>query len=136
MLDTILFIDDDPITLMLCKMVISKASFSNEVITAKNGEEALQYFDKLLNQSSVKNEENKIPQLIFLDLNMPIMGGWEFLDSFSSSKYSEYNAIKVIVLSSTVDPEDLKKSKKYPMILDFLSKPISKEMLEFVGTIL
>ena len=130
MLDTILFIDDDPITLMLCKMVISKASFSNEVITAKNGEEALQYFDKLLNQSSVNNEENKTPQLIFLDLNMPVMGGWEFLDSFSTTKYSEYNAIKVIVLSSTVDPEDLKKSKKYPMVFDFISKPITKKMLE------
>lgn len=136
MLNTILFIDDDPITLMLCKMVISKASFSNEVITAKNGEEALQFFDKLLSQDSTKNEENKIPQLIFLDLNMPIMGGWEFLDSFSTDKYSKYNAIKVIILSSTVDPEDMKKSKKYAMILDFLSKPISKDMLEYVKTIL
>lgn len=133
MLDTTLFIDDDPITLMLCKMVISKASFSKEIATAKNGEEALQYFDKLIQNNT---EKEKIPQLIFLDLNMPVMGGWEFLDSFSTDKYADYNTIKVIILSSTVDPEDLKKSKKYPMILDFLSKPISKEMLEYVNTIL
>lgn len=131
MLDTILFIDDDPITLMLCKMVISKASFSKEIATAKNGEEALQYFDKL----NETEEEKGVPQLIFLDLNMPVMGGWEFLDSFSTDKYSKYNSIKVIILSSTVDPEDMKKSKGYPMILDFLSKPISKEMLEYVKTI-
>jgi CheY-like chemotaxis protein len=134
MLETILFIDDDPITLMLCKMVISKAAFSNEIATAKNGEDALQYFDKLVQNSSDK-ENKKAPELIFLDLNMPVMGGWEFLDSFSTDKYSEYNKTKVIILSSTVDPEDLKRSKKYPMILDFLSKPISKEMLEYVKTI-
>lgn len=126
MLDTILCVDDDPITLMLCKMVINKASFSNKIITAKNGEEALNYF-KTIN-------DNEKPQLIFLDLNMPVMGGWEFLDCFSTTDYSEYNTIKVIILSSTIDPEDLEKAKNYPMVLDFLSKPISKEMLEYVKT--
>ena len=130
MLDKILFIDDDPITLMLCKMVISKSLFSKEIATAKNGEEALQYFNKLKQVNS--NDQLTKPQLIFLDLNMPVMGGWEFLDSFSTADYSEYNNTKVIILSSTIDPEDLEKSKKYPMVIDFLSKPISKEMLEYL----
>jgi CheY-like chemotaxis protein len=135
MLDSILLIDDDPITLMLCKMVIKKASFSNEIATSKNGEEALQYFDTL-KQIDSNNEFKKQPQLIFLDLNMPVMGGWEFLDSFSTSDYADYNKTKVIILSSTIDPEDLEKSKKYPMVIDFLSKPISKEMLEYVKGII
>jgi CheY-like chemotaxis protein len=128
MLQTILCIDDDAITLMLCKMVITKASFSKEIATAKNGEEALKYFNTL------KTDTINKPQLIFLDLNMPIMGGWEFLDSFSTIEYSDYNKTKVIILSSTIDPEDLEKSKKYPMVIDFLSKPISKEMLEYLKT--
>jgi CheY-like chemotaxis protein len=127
MLQTILCIDDDSITLMLCKMVITKASFSKEIATAKNGEEALKYFDNLKKTHSV----NKF-QLIFLDLNMPVMGGWEFLDSFSTIDYSDYNDTKVIILSSTIDPEDLEKSKKFPMVIDFLSKPISIEMLEYL----
>jgi CheY-like chemotaxis protein len=131
MLDTILCIDDDPITLMLCKMVITKASFSNEIATAKNGEEALQYFNTL-NQTNSDSELKRHPQLIFLDLNMPVMGGWDFLESFSTAEYSDYNTTKVIILSSTIDPEDLEKSKKYPMVIDFLSKPISKEMLEYL----
>jgi CheY-like chemotaxis protein len=135
MLDSILFIDDDPITLMLCKMVIKKASFSNEIATSKNGEEALQYFNTL-KQLDSDGEVKKQPQLIFLDLNMPVMGGWEFLDSFSTSDYADYNTTKVIILSSTIDPEDLEKSKKYPMVVDFLSKPISKEMLEYVKNII
>ncbi len=127
MLETILFIDDDLITLMLCKMVISKASFSNEIATAKNGEDALKYFDKLKTIPAI----NK-PQLIFLDLNMPVMNGWEFLDSFNTEEYSEFHNTKIIILSSTIDPADLERSKKYPMVIDFLSKPITREMLEYL----
>ena len=127
MLDLILCVDDDPITLMLCKKVITKASFSNTIITAKNGEEALQYFNSIINK-----EENKLPNLIFLDLNMPVMDGWEFLDNFSTNKYSEINSTKIVVLSSTIDPEDLQKSKKYPMVIDFLSKPITTSMLSYL----
>lgn len=128
MLESILCVDDDAISLMLYKMVITKASFTNEIVTATNGEEALNYI-KTLEVSSSKSQKKEL-QLIFLDLNMPVMGGWEFLDSFSGVEYSEYNHIKVIILSSTVDPNDLENSKKYPMVIDFLSKPITTQMLE------
>lgn len=110
MLETILCVDDDPITLMLCKMVITKSSFSNKIDTAKNGEEALKYFDSLLLANNYLNK----PQLIFLDLNMPIIDGWEFLDHFNTLKYSDFHQIKVIILSSTIDPEDLKNQKNIP----------------------
>ncbi|TRX02805.1 response regulator [Flavobacterium gawalongense] len=131
MLDQILCVDDDPITLMLCKKVIIKASFSNEIITSQNGEEALDYFNKLKHTNS-ESELKKHPQLIFLDLNMPVMGGWEFLDIFNTDDYSEFNTIKVVVLSSTIDPEDLEKARSYPMVIDFLSKPITTSMLEYL----
>jgi CheY-like chemotaxis protein len=131
MLEQILCIDDDPITLMLCKKVISKSSFSKEIITAQNGEEALHYFNTLKYNNN-KSKTNKKPELIFLDLNMPVMGGWEFLDHFTSSDYSEFNKASVIVLSSTIDPDDLAKAKKYTIIIDFLSKPITQAMLEYL----
>lgn len=128
MLDTILFVDDDPITLMLCKKVISKAAFSNQIITAQNGEEAINLFRNLLDDL-----EKTIPELIFLDLNMPIMGGWEFLEEFSKPTFKQFHNIKVIVLSSTIDPEDLEKIKEFPMVMDFLPKPISLSMLNKVA---
>jgi CheY-like chemotaxis protein len=131
MLDQILCVDDDPITLMLCKKVIIKASFSNEIITSQNGEEALHYFNTL-KYANTEHQLKKHPQLIFLDLNMPVMGGWEFLDHFNSEAFSEFKNIKIIVLSSTIDPEDLEKSKTYPMVIDFLSKPITLTMLEYL----
>lgn len=123
MLEKILCVDDDPITLMLYKMVIKKAEFAKEIVTAQNGEEALIYLDNLQSTAS------EFPKLIFLDLNMPVMGGWEFLDHFSKNEYDAFKDTKVIVLSSTIDPQDIEKSKTYSMVVDFLSKPISKEML-------
>jgi CheY-like chemotaxis protein len=131
MLDRILCIDDDPITLMLCKKVVAKTKFSNEIITAQNGEKALQYFDNLQNTDLSLID---LPKLIFLDLNMPIMGGWEFLDAFNAPEYYKFHDIKVVVLTSTIDPQDLEKSQTYPMVLDFLSKPISASMLEYLNT--
>lgn len=130
MLSKILCVDDDPITLMLCKKVIEKAEFSKEIDTAQNGEDALKYFDNLKEMQN-DNSDLVLPQLMFLDLNMPIMGGWEFLDIFSDQKYhSFFPDLKVIVLSSTIDPKDIEKSKSYSMVIDFLSKPITKDTLK------
>lgn len=133
MLDQILCIDDDPIALMLIKKNIQKITFSNEIVTAQNGQEALDFF-KSLNDLQANNTVHKQPQLIFLDLNMPVMGGWEFLDCFNNKEYSNFNHTKVIVLSSTIDPTDIEKSKAYPMVIDFLPKPITTEMLFYLKT--
>ncbi|WP_348824499.1 response regulator [Flavobacterium aestuarii] len=129
MLDLIMAVDDDPITLMLFKKVVQKASFANEIINAVNGEEAITYFN------NINNRKTK-PQLIFLDLNMPVMGGWEFLDLFNNSDYYHLNNTKVIILTSTIDPEDIKKSKTYPNVIEFLSKPITVEMLNYLKSII
>lgn len=130
MLKLILCVDDDPITLMLCKMVISKSAFAGEIITAQNGEEALNYFDNI-KLNNLGSEIVSYPKFIFLDLNMPIMGGWEFLDIFYKKDYAAiFKETKIIVLSSTIDPQDIQRAKSYPMVLDFLSKPITKEILE------
>ena len=135
MLETILCVDDDSITLMLCKKVIMKANFSKNIDTAVNGEDALKYFDNLIIESDANN--NNYPQLIFLDLNMPVMNGWEFLDIFSKNQYlKHFSGTKVIVLSSTIDPDDVKKSKQYSMVIEFLSKPITTEILELLKTII
>lgn len=125
MLNKILCVDDDPITLMLCKKVIAKANFTGEIESAKDGVEALKFFNTINDDSN----DGDYPELIFLDLNMPIMDGWEFLDEFSKNLSQAFPKTKIIVLSSSVDPKDINKSKNYPMVLDFLPKPITVEML-------
>jgi CheY-like chemotaxis protein len=130
MLNQVLCVDDDPITLLLCKKVLERFSFCNEIITSTNGEETLLYLNTLLNTSSTK------PDLIFLDLNMPVMGGWEFLEAFKTQNYKNFHTTKIVVLSSSIDPNDLKKAQNYPMVIAFLPKPISKSMLEDLKEIL
>jgi CheY-like chemotaxis protein len=134
MLETIMCIDDDPITQMLIKKVIQKVAFSKEIITAQNGEEALGILNQL--KSGNNKATNTSPQIIFLDLNMPVMGGWEFLDFFNTLNYSEFNTIKVVILTSTIDPEDIEKSKTYPNVITFQSKPITVEMLDHIRNII
>ena len=124
-------IDDDPITLMLFKKVVQKASFSEEIITASNGQDAITQINTINND--ISNQKKK-PQLIFLDLNMPVMGGWEFIDLFNSSYSLNLNNTKIIILTSTIDPEDIKKSKSYPNVIEFLPKPITIEMLNHLKT--
>ena len=125
MLEIIMCIDDDPITLMLFKKVVQKASFAKDIINALNGQEAISLINTINNNP---NQEKK-PEIIFLDLNMPVMGGWEFIDLFNTSNYQNLKNTKIVILTSTIDPEDIKKSKSYPNVIEFLPKPITVEML-------
>ncbi|QBZ97992.1 response regulator [Flavobacterium sangjuense] len=133
MLDKILCVDDDPITLMLCRKVVERVEFAKEIITAKNGVEAIDYFDALFEERKV-NDSIVYPKLVLLDLNMPVMDGWEFLETYMRKRYDNvFTSTRFIVLSSSIDPYDINRSKTYPVI-GFLSKPITKEMLENLKT--
>ena len=129
MLDKILCVDDDPITLMLCRKVVERVEFAKEIITVNNGEEAIQYFDTLYEEKK-NNSDIVYPKLVLLDLNMPVLDGWEFLESYMTKDYQNiFDLTRFIVLSSSIDPYDINRAKTYPVI-GFLSKPVTKEMLE------
>lgn len=131
MLENILCIDDDPIAIMLCKKVITRFEFAKEIIVAQNGSEALDQLGVITNNNTPNNINLG---LIFLDLNMPVMGGWEFLENYHTSQYDTVNNTPVVILSSTIDPSDIARAKKYPVVLDFLSKPITSEMLDYLNS--
>ena len=130
MIKKLLCIDDDSTTLMLIKMVTEKAAFAKEVITAMNGKEALEYYQNLLGESEEKKAA--YPQLIFLDLNMPVMNGWEFLDEFVATLLPHFPDTKVVILSSSANPVDKEKAKLYPIIIGYISKPITADLLKML----
>lgn len=130
-LEKVICVDDDPIVLLLSKLVLSKAEFTSQVVTAENGEVAIQYLEK--QETIEENLKSDLPLLILLDLNMPVMDGWEFLEQFSKTLYPKYyQRAKIILLSSSIDPNDIERSKSFEMVADFLPKPLTREMLEII----
>lgn len=123
MLHKVICIDDDPIALLLSKLVISKAGIASEVVTHSNGQEAIAYL-----RSQAGGKDDRL--LILLDLNMPVMDGWEFLEQFSTELYEKHCNARIILLSSSIDPNDIQKSRRFDMVLDFFPKPLTREMLQ------
>lgn len=129
MINKVFCIDDDQITLVLCDMVIRKSGFANEVITAKNGKEGLLWFSAYFAKNNPEPKQ-ELPQLIFLDLNMPVVNGWDFLEDYLMKYAERLPEIKVVILSSTVNPEDFLRANRYDIVIDFINKPLTPEGLE------
>lgn len=114
-------IDDDHIYVYGAKRAMLKTNFCEEVMVFGNGKEAL---DNLLPFSG---EKDKLPDVIFLDLNMPILDGWQFLDEFNG-----INSLKnmlIYIVTSSVNPADIERAKKYSLNNQYVVKPITTEKL-------
>ena len=111
----ILLVDDDPVSNFLAKKNLEKLGFK-QVKPVENGQEALDYLDY------------EAPDLLFLDLNMPVMDGLEFLRQ--TKEKDLLDKIRVIVLTSSIRPEDKAKSLHYENVLDYVEKPLNEEKIE------
>lgn len=118
----VLLIDDDPIFIMICKRYMDICSFADEIIACENGQKGLDWVKNCLASG------DQLPDFIFLDINMPVMNGWDFLEEVSPL-FPDFNTpFYLIILSSTVNQADFEKSKKFPIIKEFFTKPITLEM--------
>ncbi len=115
-----MLIDDDDSTNFLNKIIIRQANCAKEVISKISGQDALTYL-----QQEVK--EGSVPELILLDINMPIMDGWDFIEKYAELDINKQS--RVVMLTSSVNPEDENKAKGIAAISGFRSKPLSNQML-------
>lgn len=122
----VLLVEDDPITIMVCERIIKMTFFGENVTSCLNGKIALDYLLSI-------RQNGALPQIIFLDINMPVMNGWDFLMELEKEKAHFKKIPDIYLLSSTVDPEDYTKAKKFLLVKDFISKPLSKEALEKIS---
>lgn len=114
-------IEDDPLHLLITKKYIELSGFVDDVLVYKNGKEAF----KTLKDRSIKGE--RLPQVIFLDLNMPVWDGWQFLDEFTRSNIEEQ--VTICILTSSNNEEDIKRAERYSSINNYLIKPIGLDEL-------
>lgn len=117
-------IDDDPIFVYGVKKVMEILDFCKSVMVFRDGQEALD------NLSPIINSDETVPDVIILDLNMPILDGWQFLEEFI--KIPCKKKITLYIASSSVDPQDTLRAKQYEIVSDYIVKPISLDKLKLV----
>lgn len=115
-------IDDDAIVLLLGKKVFAQHDKFGELQTFENGRSALERL------SAQAGGNDGLPSLILLDLNMPGMDGWEFLAEFK--RIPETARIPVVILTSSIDPRDIARSKTFCNVKDYIPKPLTTEKLD------
>ena len=128
MIDKVVLIDDDEIALMLCEMVIEQNDFTQQVVKLTDGKQGLDFFEQQVTRLT-QGQGKEAPSLVFLDLNMPVMNGWDFLDGFSHRYQTQFPDTRIVVLSSTVDPRDFMRAQQYDFVADFLNKPLSDDSI-------
>ncbi len=120
---SVCIIDDDPIFIYGTKRIIKDLDFCSEIIIFNNGQEAI---DGLKN---LENNGENLPEVIFLDLNMPIMNGWEFLEDFTKLPPQNREQVTIYIISSSIDPRDLERIQDYKEVNNYILKPLSQEDL-------
>ena len=118
-------IDDDEVYIFGLKRMMLKKELCDDILVFYNGQEALDYFHTI-------TLETALPNLIFLDINMPIVDGWQFLEEYEKLKTGFSNPIPIYMASSSVDNRDLTRAKSYESVTEYLAKPIKLATLESI----
>ncbi|HJY14333.1 MAG TPA: response regulator [Flavobacterium sp.] len=122
--ENVMIIDDNLVDLYIISRMIVKNNFGKNVLHYTEAEEAMKYLQE--NQDDI----SKLPQIIFVDIYMPLMSGFEFLEEYDKLSATLKNYCKAYIISSTIDNEDIARSSSDKNVVAFHVKPITKEFLD------
>jgi response regulator of citrate/malate metabolism len=116
-INKIFLLDDDPIVNVINEQLFRKYNASKQYIVCRTSQEAIEYI----------NKANPLPEIVIIDLNIPLINGFSFLDKF----YDKFlNNLSVYILTSSVNPEDLNKAMGYPFVKGYLKKPLTRDIVQ------
>jgi CheY-like chemotaxis protein len=121
----ILLVDDDEINNFISIKLIRKAAENADIKACLNGRFAIDELSEIQ-----KQDPAELPDFILLDINMPIMNGWEFLDEYKRLNIDPSGKSKIYIISSSVFSNDISKARSYPLVRNFISKPLSVEKIK------
>ena len=121
---TVITIDDEPIDQMIYKRVLKRSGIVENVLDFQLAEQALAWF---------RTADRVKPDIVFLDIHMPRMNGFEFLDGAIAEFGEEFADCIVVMLTTSLDPADRERASQYPMVRDYLSKPLTVENVQLAA---
>jgi CheY-like chemotaxis protein len=122
---SILLVDDDEINNFISIKLIKKALDNTSISACLNGRFAIDELAEIQ-----KQDPSLLPDFILLDINMPIMNGWEFLDEYKRLNIDPLGKSKIYIISSSVFSNDINKARSYPLVKNFISKPLSVDKIK------
>lgn len=128
-LDCILLVDDDEPTNYLNKMILDQMKCAQHIHIAESGKEAINFLVQAGKTQNVP-ENNCLPELIFLDINMPAMNGWEFIDLYK--KNIPGKRVIVVMLTTSLNPDDKQQAENTEEIDGFINKPLTQEAVQSI----
>ncbi|RTY90634.1 response regulator [Flavobacterium sp. GT3R68] len=121
-------VDDDPIFKIIVRKIIEKSEMFETPTTFQHGLDAITALKNSL------DEITKLPDAIILDIDMPVMDGWEFMEEMIRLKPQITKKIAIYIASSSIAAEDKHKAKTFPDILNYFSKPVTLENLHLIAS--
>lgn len=125
-LQSALLIDDDKFTNFYNEKIVKKHNTFNSIQSVNSGAAALSYLQQAMDGSVDK------PDVIFLDINMPAMNGWEFIEEYSKLDRDFTSGVRIIMLTTSSNPCDQEKARQCDLINDYINKPLSTDLLDEV----
>lgn len=125
---TVMLIDDNEIDNLINQKMIEAANITEHIFTHTGARSAIEFLKNIEKVESVAKQI--LPDVIFLDIDMPLMDGFQFLDEFDKLSDATKKKCKIVMLTSSINPQDVNKSKEYSYVKKYINKPLSQENLE------